>query len=400
MITQFSKLFIVILIFTQSSFAAFKTKVLTRDEDMDLVEKVVTLSAINSEGLLEDENFKVVSGKSNEALILSQIMNEKERMRAASVYFHLMKAKTYFLEEVKSDYVKQMKQLTIRLNIKNQFNSIGHFAHDNLSPEYNNALSIPPGEGRAKFGIKPWDYEIWFRPAKVISLPKEGTENDFNEVSVLFKEFRNQSRMASFQKFVADMFVLNSTELTASGLNLLGSTAILEASFIAMKYLYGFIQPKNFMLDTSFVPEIVYHEFAHVALSDHLTLSHSSPVNEGMADFFAAAIAKSSKIAHNIKGYAKRVREKDAFRDELYQVGYESNAYANIDFVLGVLWQVRQINEKRSNEIIYNVRKNINSSSTIRKDLVRSILKECRKSCESPFRDRIKLLDAYDDMGL
>lgn len=399
MITRYFKL-LLSLVCVQSVLASYSTTILTRDKDMELVKTEVELKSITQDGKLENQDFKLVYAKDDDAIILSNIKDDTERMRAASVFFHLTKARAYFVNEVKSEYVKKLGQVVVRLEIKNQFNSIGHFANDNLSPEFNNALSIPPGKGRERFGIKAWNYEIWFRPAKKIDLPKEGLENNFDQVASLFKEFTIQSRLANFQKFVGDLFVLNSTDLAASGLNILGSTAIIEASFFALKKMYGLFQGKSFYLDTSFIPEVVYHEFAHIALSDKLTLSHSSPVNEGMADYFAAAIADSPVLADNIKGYAKRVREKDAFREDAYQAGYESNAYANIDFVLGVLWQVRELDEERSDALIYDVKNNINSSSNIRKDLVRSILKECRKSCKSPFTDRIKLLDAYHEMGL
>ncbi|MFG1492795.1 hypothetical protein ABMA75_04445 [Halobacteriovorax sp. ZH4_bin.1] len=398
MIIQFSKLLLLSLL-ASSIMAGFKVQVITRDGDMDLVKKEVELD-LTKASLLENRSFKIVYGKSNEAINLETLEDEVEKLRAASVFYHLTKAKSYFLNVVKSSYVKELPQLVVRLNITNQFNSIGHFAHDNLSPEYNNALSIPPGEGRERFGIKPWNYEIWFRPAKEINLPKEGLKNDFEQTAAIFSEFRNQSRLASFQKFVSDLFLLTGDALKESGLNILGSTAIIEASFFAMKKLYGLLQGKKFFLDTSFIPEVVYHEFAHVALSDHLGLSHSSPVNEGMADFFAASIADSATIADNVKDYAKRVREKDAFRDEVYNAGFETNAYANIDFVLGVLWQVRELDKDSSHGLIYDVRKNITSSSNIRGDLLKSILKECRRSCKSPLRDRINLLNAYHEMGL
>lgn len=399
MIIQCSKLLVLLLI-TQFSFAAFKTTVLTRNKEMDLVKKEVVFKDIDNLGKLEDKSFKIVKAKSEKPIVLSELNDDLEKMRAASVYFHLKKAKKYFLDVVKSKYVSELGQITIRLGITNQFNSIGHFAHDNLAPEYNNALSIPPGEGRARFGIDPWQHEIWFRPAKEVDLPSEGLKNDFEQTAALFSEFRTQSRFANFQRFVADLFLLSGDELVDSGLSILGSTAIIEASFIAMKHIYGLLQGKSYLLDTSFIPEIVYHEFAHIALSDKLTLSHSSPVNEGMADFFAASIGNSSTLADKVKDYAKRVREKDAFREQTYQSGFESNAYANIDFVLGVLWQVRELDKQKSHSYIYNIRNNLTSSSNIRGDLVKSILKECRRSCKSPLSGRIKLLNAYHEMGL
>lgn len=367
---------------------------------MKLVKKTVELEGISHQGLLENDFFKVVYGKNEEAIKLSVLEDSFEKLRAASVFYHLTKARKFFVNQVKSDYVKSLKRLTIRLNITNQFNSIGHFANDNLAPEYNNALSIPPGKGRAKFGINPWHYEIWFRPMKKIDLPAEGLSNDFDQVSGVFNEFRVQSRLANFQKFIADLFELSGNDLISSGLNILGSTAIVEASFYAMKTIYGAFQGKSFFLDTSMIPEVVYHEFAHVALSETLTLSHSSPVNEGMADYFAAAIADSPEIAHNVKDYAKRVRSKDAFREDLYQAAYESNTYANIDFVLGVLWQVREVTDSKSDQLVYEVRKRVNSSSNIRGDLVRAILKQCKTDCPKPFTDRIRLMNSYHEMGL
>lgn len=367
---------------------------------MKLVKKTVSLEGIGKNSILENDFFKVVYGKNENPVNLNKLDDNFEKLRAASVFYHLTKARNFFVHQIKSDYVKSLNKLTIRLNITNQFNSIGHFANDNLDPEYNNALSIPPGKGRAKFGIKAWDYEIWFRPMKKIDLPAEGLANDFDQVAGVFNEFRVQSRLANFQKFIADLFELSGDDLTNSGLNILGSTAIVELSFYAMKAIYGAFQGKSFFLDTSMIPEVVYHEFAHVALSETLTLSHSSPVNEGMADYFAAAIADSPEIAHNVKDYAKRVRSKDAFRDELYQASYESNAYANIDFVLGVLWQVREVSKDNSDILVYEIRKKINSSSNIRGDLVRAILKQCKSDCPKPFTDRIRLMNSYHEMGL
>lgn len=399
MTIQFFSLLLILFI-SQGTFASFKATVLTRNDNMDLVKKDVIFENIDKDGRLEDSSFKIVRAKSDNAVVLSEIKDDIERMRAASVYYHLTKAKSYFNDVVQSNYVKDLEQVTVRLNITNQFSSLGHFAHDNLSPEYNNALSIPPGKGYSRFGVKPWKHEIWFRPAKKIDLPKEGVENDFEQTAAIFSEFRIQSRFASFQKFISDLFLLSGEQLSQSGLNILGSTAIIEVSFLAMKQLYGLLQGKKYLLDTSFIPEIVYHEFAHIALSDRLSLSHSSPVNEGMADFFAASIANSPRLADNVKDYAKRVREKDAFRNAEYQSQYESNAYANIDFVLGMLWKIREVGKGEGHAYIYNIRNNLTSSSSIRTDLVNAILKECRKSCKHPFRDRLKLLNTYHEMGL
>jgi len=79
-------------------------------------------------------------------------------------------------------------------------------------------------------------------------------------------------------------------------------------SSLIMEFGYQFIDPiskatarKWYWLDTALIPEIIYHEYAHAALSDHLVLSHSTAIIEGMADFFAGQIAGSPKLAKHIK---------------------------------------------------------------------------------------------------
>ncbi len=78
------------------------------------------------------------------------------------------------------------------------------------------------------------------------------------------------------------------------------------------------------------VPEIIYHEYAHIALSDSLELTHSTAVIEGMADFFAGKIGGNHKLAMHIKKHntfsgknAKRKQQYMAQFETLYQIAYQ-----------------------------------------------------------------------------
>ena len=58
---------------------------------------------------------------------------------------------------------------------------------------------------------------------------------------------------------------------------------MLELSIWQSNFIEYLFTRKWYKFDSALVPEIIYHEFAHLALSDNLELSHSTPVIEGMA---------------------------------------------------------------------------------------------------------------------
>jgi predicted sulfurtransferase len=174
-----------------------------------------------------------------------------------------------------------------------------------------------------------------------------------------------------------------------------------------MEFGYQFIDPisklasrKWYWLDTALVPEIIYHEYAHAALSDHLELSHNSAVVEGMADFFAGQISGSPKLAKHIKKH-NTFNGKNAKKKQDYMIQFEMGQYANTDFVFGLLWSMKKIlGEKEGESFIFDLRKNINANSNIRSGLVEGLIETCEVSCKSPFTDKIKILKQLNSKGL
>ena len=67
-----------------------------------------------------------------------------------------------------------------------------------------------------------------------------------------------------------------------------GTSIILELALSQAPLLERLMMRKWYLLDSALIPEIIYHEYAHIALSDHLGLNHSTAVIEGMADFCRA----------------------------------------------------------------------------------------------------------------
>lgn len=390
---------------TSHAFASREFLVIARNEKNKGIEQKVVLSDLESINSFDGKFFKIVKGKSEEPISFEA--ESPTLLRAATVYYHLTKARNYFIDIVKSDYVKSIPKMTIRIDLTNQFSELGHFANDNLEPQYNNALTVPAGKGFPSRGVSPWDMEIWFRPQKKVHL-SEIDVNDFKaaEYKALAKQFRNLTHMQTFQRFLAsvvmvvagtssaDPFALDSVVRTA------GASIILEAAYQLYDPITKAFQRKWYWLDTALIPEIIYHEYSHVALSDKLILSHSTAIIEGMADFFASQIADSPELAKSIKKY-NTFSGKDAETKQNYMLQFETTDYANTDFVFGILWEMKKIvGEDIGLEFMYLLRNKLNTNSSIRVDLIEGLLQTCDSKCKSPFVDKLKILKALNSRGI
>ena len=368
--------------------------------------EAVEMPYLESEDSFDGKYFKIVKGKSSEAIKFTE---EKELLlRAATSYYHLNKARDYFVQQVKSSFAQDLPKMVIRIEHTNQFSELGHFANDKLDPQYNNALTVPAGQGLSSRGVKPWGVEIWFRPKKKVHLRDLNVNNLANqEFKGLMQGFRNQIHMQSLQRFL--MGAVQVAVFDTPGVNPLSVDNLVRTagSSLVMEFGYQFIDPitkatsrKWYWLDTALVPEIIYHEYAHAALSDHLVLSHSTAIIEGMADFFAGQIANSPKLARHIKKY-NTFNGKNAKRKQDYVIQFEMSDYANTDFVFGLLWELKNIiGKEKGEEFMFALRKKLTTNSSIRGQLVEGILQTCDEVCDQPFLDKLKIMTALNLRGI
>src|SRR5690606_31722306 len=118
-------------------------------------------------------------------------------------------ARDYFVNEIKSEYVKNLPQITVRIDLTNVFHEIGHFANDNKDPQFNNALTIPEGEGYPAHGIEPWGKEIWFRPSKTISRSEVNFKGGDTSMKMVLENFRKQTHMSTLSRFIVGLINKN-----------------------------------------------------------------------------------------------------------------------------------------------------------------------------------------------
>jgi hypothetical protein len=393
-----------LIVTTAANARSFKAVV--RTENNRANEQMVELEDLISEDSFDGKYFKIVKGKSDDAVKFDA---EADLVfRAATSYYHLTLARNYFINKLKSDYVSKIEKMVIRIEHTNQFSELGHFAHDNLDPQFNNALTVPAGKGLSSRGIQPWGPEIWFRAKKKTHISELNTNNLANqEFKVLMRGFRNQIHMQSLQRFLASSVSVMVSGASNSNLFSVDSLIRTVGSSLIMEFGYQFIDPitkatsrKWYWLDTALIPEIIYHEYSHAALSDHLVLSHSTAIIEGMADFFAGQIAGSPKLAKHIKKY-NTFNGKNAKKKQDYVIQFEMSDYANTDFMFGLLWEIKNIlGEEKGEAFMYDLRKRLTTNSTIRGQLVEGLIKTCETVCDRPFIDKINILKALNLKGI
>lgn len=367
----------------------------------------------------EGSYFKIVKGDSDEAITFN---NEDALLvkKAANVYYHLTIARNFWINDIKSDFVKKIPQIIIRLDITNSFSDVRHFKNEELEKNNNNAWTIPEGqEPNFIKNPKKWGKEIWFSPMKQIRTSDYVTStgnNPIHEGLLFVKDPIKQFALNSLIYTALTMTTapaINQSLLLESAVKNLGILAVLYGSIEISKHLDKYLVDKYYYIETAMIPEIIYHEFAHIAMSDSLKTVHSVPVIEGMADYFASIIAKRSKMYERMDDFSTN-SSKDTKSKTLYSPYLEGAWNATSDFTLSLLWKGKKefevINAKRIkkgqpviadyDQLVFNAHFELDESSDIATGLTKALVNSCKQNCDSVRAGINTLHSVFEQKGL
>jgi hypothetical protein len=373
MILNYFNIFIFLLVIgCHDTLAANTATVYDYDESGDFVPITVVLEDLISQDSFNGKYFKIVKGKVDKAI---HFEDDQFSTRAAHVYHHLTKARKYFKQIKNVNDFHLDSKVTIRLDITNAFDNFGHFAHDDFDEQFNTAVTIPESDDWRIPSIPPWTKEIWFRPSKEILI-----DSQLSMLATLLdsRETKTGLQIAVIENTIYQLFDAGVISQLFSNLqnnwNFLSVGIGLAAIEFMPKLLrwVGSGRKRKFYLDTGMIPEIIYHEYAHLALSDKIPLT-STPVIEGFANYFAGKISGKGRWG-NRPGRYTTDRGRNAFANDLYSFRVESNLFSTGDFVYKLLWGLRDIlSDHKTDILLYHIRKNIGKGSNIKFDLVNSI---------------------------
>jgi|GEM_PF-437178 len=379
-----------------------------------------TLDDLYCTNSFEGKYFKIVYSTEGEAIPFSYA-NKEVLKKAANVYYHLTRARNYWIKEIKSQYVSELPQTIVRIDITNGYSSTRHFKHAEQEKNENNAWSVPNGQTPENVTEKEkWGKEIWFSPMRKIESKKfmkdSKGQNPIHQSLLLVNdpiiEYNKNALIYQALSFLIVPDITN-TALLNLALQRVGTIAVIMSLTEGSKYIDGWFVKKYYYVDTAMIPEIIYHEFSHIAMSDTMKPVHSIPVIEGMADYFAALIAERRDMYEAIKEFSSN-KTKKTDNKSLYHPYLEGQWNATSDFTLSLLWkgktEFERINRERwkkgqqavgnYDNLVFDAHFLLNESSNISTDLAKSLINVCHKKCLGSRMGIDTLHNVFEKKGL
>ncbi len=393
-------IFLSVNAFAETTYCPKSFEVLERDKKDGYTMQKRELKKLFCNDRFEGEHFKIVFSTEDEAIPFNH-ENEAIKKKAANVYHHLTVAREFWIKEIKSDFVASIPQTIVRIDITNAYSSARHFKNAEQEKNYNNAWTTPEGQTPKNASEqKKWGKEIWFSPSKKVESRKEVKSEGNNPVHdslVLIKD---------------PIVEMNKTALIYTGLAMVAAPDIIDGAVLnlalkrvaAIAVIYGLIElsyhmdkvfiNKYYYVDTAMIPDVIYHEYAHIAMSDTMKTVHSVPVIEGMADYFATRISDRKKMYEEIKGYSNN-KAKNRADKSLYSPYLEGSWNATSDFTLSLLWlgktEFDKLNQKRQSkgqsavvnydQLIFQTHYHLDENSDIANDLNLALINACKEIC-------------------
>lgn len=359
-----------LLISTHAFAQEVSCEAMVRDEKHNLIRQKVSLEDLTSPDSFSGRYFKIVSAKDDAPIKMNQ---GDLSFRACTTYYHLTKARKYFVDNFNDRHVRGLKELIIRIEMPYSFIDSSHFMGDEYKT-YNNSLTIPPSGRNKLTEIKPWNYEIWFAPKKKIKR-KSAMQQAAKLLQTQDAQFNLRIGVlagvgSNIATQVAQGLTLTSLEGKMYVESLLVSLAAVTITPWVIEKFSAVFKPTIY-LDTALIPEVIYHEFGHIAFAKHLRPTHHSPIIEGYANFFAADIGNTDTILKKTRGLSKGLDKLNPNKKIMYDTWMEDRQYAQYGFTFGLLWDIRKaLGEDVARKLLYKAHEKLNSSSNVRTDLL------------------------------
>ncbi len=322
-----------------------------RSASHKLVSSLVTINDLKDGDSFSGKFFKIVEGINKEPIKFDSPLS----MRACHVYYHLSKARDYFVN-LGLDHLDRASAITIRLEITRGFSDVGHFLHEKHGEFHNNALTIPESDKKKHESIESWGKEIWFAPMKKVKV-----QSNMNKAADIASS--NSMLKNMFLGVIEGQMITIGQQIAAGAkLTLLEGEYYLKSILMSvgvMALIPNVIKlttsafKKTIFLDSAMIPEVIYHEYSHYALSPFVDISKHSPVTEGIANFYAALISNTDTILAKSNKYMKGLVKISSKQNKMYDFYMEDSAYSQLDFTFKFLYALKEnLGEDKATQLV------------------------------------------------
>jgi hypothetical protein len=265
--------------------------------------------------------------------------NDEDSLRANTIHHHLKIAETRTKElTAKQTFPRSLGHIApfnVRFDVTSSYNAITHFA-PTKKERGNLSLTIESGKSRND----SWPKEIWFYRSIPTRLTGRlhSTLRSFSEKSIR-RAFFAQIALSRSRAWMIGSHDGAISELLTWLVFFEGALPLLTQTSKVIK--------TNQWLDSALIPEVIYHEWAHLLFAPVFGLKNSTSVNEGYANYWAARISSAEtlllKIPKNLAhGRYARVRSGEK-KPNYHREVDESPAYRSAgQFVFTLLMEIER----------------------------------------------------------
>ncbi len=363
-----------IFLLSSSVFALEKDcTALVRGKNRKLSLQNVTLKDLVSKTHFQGRYLKIVERNSEKAVSFGSSLS----VRACTVYYHSTIAKDYFKKSFELKRLKRPRAITIRIEMDLGFEESVHMMHENNGLFYNNAVTIPPSNS-SRIIDKSWFYEIWYAPKKKVRIDS----STYKAADLVSRGPFMASLLLGVGKSQATTIGIDLVRGSTFGTSFYFKTLGLSVGVTALvpNILKWISKPfkSTLYLDSGMIPEVIYHEYTHYALSEVLSIDTHAPVVEGIANYYAAMIGDSDAILDKTRGYSKGLVEINAKNTKNYAYSMEDKKYAQLDFSFKFLYGLKKtFGEEKASQLLFDAIKIMQKreGKELKKDLIPSLKK-------------------------
>jgi hypothetical protein len=374
------------LLLVASSLYAQETETITRDVTAKirigkkLKEQTVTIDNLLTQDAFDGKYFRIVNHITETPIKIDYDNNYDLTLRAATAYHHLSKAREYFANNVKNLDLLIDDKITVRLNIKNKHDEIYHYRSD-VHEQFNH---IQAHQSSGPMAHREWGREIWIHEAREV---KYNSTGDLLSVFLMQQRFTDELKnrlmlrdvsqavnayMQSFKDPRYYEFHLYQVILT------IGLTETVPFIFKV-----GNVFKKKYYFDPAYVPELLYNEYSHLALSKHLYDGTKTHILSGITNYYAYKISGLAKLKARTNGALKGEGVMNAKNKLKYSMEEEFGQEAKKgEFVLGVFADIDREMPEIGNEIIERSIKYYTPESSLNISLRRALVFGLDEVCD------------------
>jgi hypothetical protein len=264
---------------------------------------------------------------------------------------------------------------------------------------YNNTRTIGPSDDFLAEGTAPWKAETWYRKGKLLKRPATAayvghqlSSSQFSAVvldQLLAQDLQTMTMAAAQGRFYPQQHL-------ASMLLSVGLAELLpKALGMGLKK----IKSKE-MIETVMIPEIIYHEYAHLLFGHRLGFQISTQILEGYPNYFAAKVSGLKTLAAKDGQYGRGFVGKKSTSKALYNFDEETYSMAVYgSFTFSVLVQLENVLGEEGEKIIFQALNHLSGDSRLNMEFPRAIATAIDEVSVIPQSQKLAAQALFDSRG-